>query len=159
MSPSLPCQESYLCLGQGLFPRWGGIGLSIHSLTCPASFHGLPIYLLRSRPAPGTRILRKASLNLRTLMKGVDSTLRYRGTIQEEVSTESHQGGQGGHVVSPDSPGCRPCSWSRLPQLDPPGTTLTGYHPHGIAAVRAFTNLCTDGSLVFPHCSLGSAHI
>lgn len=156
MSPS-PCQESYLCLGQGLFPDGRHWPYPFMCPFCPASFHGLPQeYLLCSRPAPGTRILRKASLISGHSHGGVIA-LRHRGHI-EEVSTESHQGGQGGHVVQPRFTRLPSLQLVKTAELDPSRNYLTGYHPHGIAAVRAFTNLCTDGT-GFPHCSLGSAHI
>ena len=58
VSPS-PCQESYLCLGQGSsLPGRGHWPHQFMGLLSPSSFHGLPVHLLCSRPAPGTRILR-----------------------------------------------------------------------------------------------------
>ncbi|XP_040114809.1 2-acylglycerol O-acyltransferase 2-like [Oryx dammah] len=46
-----------------------------------------------------------------------------------------------------------PISLVKTAELDPSWNYLAGYHPHGIAAVGAFTNLCTDGtgfSSLFP---------
>ena len=118
---------------------------------CPASFHGLPEYLLCFRPAPGTRILRKASLISGHSHGGVIA-LVHRGDI-EEISTESQNRDQGGHEVQP--------RFTRLPslqlvntaELDPSRNYLAGFHPHGVLATGAFINLCTEGtgfSSVFP---------
>ena len=71
--------------------------------------------------------------------------LGHRGDI-EEVSTESHRGDQGGHEVQPQLTRLLSLQLVKTADLDPSQNYLAGYHPHGIAAVGAFTNLCTEGT-------------
>ena len=94
-----------------------------------------------------SRIPRQGISHHRTLTWGVIA-LGHRGHI-EEVSTETQQGdwsGVWGEWVQPRFTRLLSLQLVKTAELDPSRNYLAGYHPHGIAAVGAFTNLCTDGT-------------
>ena len=71
--------------------------------------------------------------------------LVHRGDI-EEISTESQNRDQGGHEVQPRFTRLLSLQLVKTANLDPSRNYLTGFHPHGIGVIGAFTNLCTEST-------------
>ena len=89
--------------------------------------------------------------NLSTFTWGVIE-LGHRGDI-EEVSPESQQVDQRGHEVQPQFTRFLSPQLVKTAELDPSRNYLAGFHPHGVLATGAFTNLCTEStgfSSLFP---------